>query len=156
MKKSFIIFNLILMTFMISGCGCSKDKKEVTCKKNIEFDTYNYYAEYIIKYDSNGKLIDYTRNEKMESDDENLLQHALEYKNYIYSGLNEIEGYTFEGNIDDKKLLTKLNIDFLNIDTDELLEIGLEYEPYYNEEKKQFNITETLNDLKENDFECTE
>ncbi len=157
MKKVFITFSLLALTFLISGCGCSKKNlKTVTCNKNIKFDTHDYYVEYIISYNSDDKLIDYVRNEKFESDDEELLRSTLEYKNDIYSELNEIDGYTFDGNFENNVLTTKINIDFSNIDEEKLLEVAPTYQTYYNDEKKQFDINNTLNDLKTNNFECTE
>jgi len=140
MKKKLIIFNLILTTLLISGCGCSKKEETVVCKKSINFDTHDYNVKYVISYDSNNKMINYERDEEFDSDDSDLLTSTLEYKKELYSDLVELDGYEFDGVVENNKLTTKLTINFDIISSEKLFEIDSTYKVYYDTEKEQFDI----------------
>lgn len=147
MKKVFITFSLLVLTFLISGCGCSKKNlKTVTCKMEKE-STYNFTSDYTIKYnEKNEQIIFYEENVAIDSKDESIDLNSLkEYFEKNYAQLNELENFNFSTNVENNILTINISINYEKIDKDKLLEIDQSYGNYI--ENDIFNYKKFLNEL---------
>lgn len=157
MKKSFIIFSLILMTFMISGCGCSKDKKEdiktVTCKLHEIYNNYTVDAEYTINYNSNDdSVIKIVEKADFKSDDSDTLTLIKQINDLDYKNYSDLNGGMYSTSIENDNLNLYLELDFKQINIDDFTSLYSSNQYYVVDGK--INLEKCITKFEKNNFEC--
>lgn len=131
MKKIIITVNLVLLSLLISGCGCSKKEEEkmenYQCSHKATNDDYIYEVKYDFEADSSGNLIKYKRTEKYTSDNNEVLNNMQSYKQQYFEKFNGIDELEYSDNLSNNELNVELTINFSKIDKEKILEV----EPFY-------------------------
>ena len=155
MKKVFITFSLLVLTFLISGCGCSKKNlKTVTCKMEKEFDEYNYSAEIVIIYDTDSnELISIDEKETTMSSDSTFLNNVKKFDESEYSLYFDVNNTSYSISLDNDKLIRKFYVDYSKVNTEKLLEMDSKQGVFFDENNKT-NINNALDYYNENGNEC--
>ena len=154
MKKSFIIFSLILMTFMISGCGCSKDKKEdiktVTCKLNEEENSYRIDSTITIKYDSKeNEVFSLEENSILTSENEEIRKNFITINDNVYSNY----GKYYSSLMNEENAQMKISLDFSEISVDKFIEFDEFNSDFLTDDKIDFEkMLEYYSEF--NNYEC--
>lgn len=150
MKKILIAVNLILVTLIVSGCGCSKKEKVLECSSNRE----NYAISLYFKADSNNKITYFEKKEQISNYNPDLLEN---YKNnliFLKNWDDSIDFYDYEYEINDDVISTDLKIDFSKVNHDDLLSAPGLYSKYYDYEKKYFDLNKAIEIYKsDSDYE---
>lgn len=137
MKKVFITFSLLALTFLISGCGCSKKNlKTVTCKMEKEFDEYRIDSTINIEYDEKKEeMLLFEEQSFLTSD----IQEVREKFKNVNDDVYKSYGNYYESFIEDNKAYMNIKIDFNKITVDEFLKLDSINSDYISDGKIDYN-----------------
>lgn len=124
MKKVFITFSLLVLTFLISGCGCSKKNlKTVTCKMEKSDSNYKIDSTINIEYDANTnttmKIVEKTN---VELDDETNLNATKNINDVNYSVYANMKYANYTSEIVDNRLKIDFDIDLSKVNIEDFIE----------------------------------
>ena len=153
MKKIIIVLNLVLLSLIVSGCGCSKkEEKTIVCKMSKTFDNYSFEAEYILKYFEDESVKQVIEQATFNSNDSETLEsiktlNASEYGNY-----SELKWSKYDANIDGDNLKIYLEINFDKMNMEDFISV-YDSNLYYVVDGK-INYKKYIEEYEKDGFDC--
>lgn len=122
MKKRILLVALLVVALGITGCG-KEEVKELNCTRTATItEGTNVDLSYNIKY--KGDYVEVVKTEeKVTSDDKNVLETYKTTIEKTYSPYKDVEHYDYSVDISGNTLISKTTIDYTKIDTNKMIEI---------------------------------
>ncbi len=118
--KKIVTLSLLLVVFLITGCG---KEKYITCNINLKNDVEDYTQNSVYKiYYKNNYVTRIEKNDVYKSEEKSTLDYFNEYKNLEYSNLNDLYGgysYNIEYINDSINISSVINIE--NVDLKKMI-----------------------------------
>jgi len=122
MKKSFILFSIIVVILMLSGCINKDEVKTMKCSRTLTQDSVKMTLNYEVDY--KGDYVQTVHSvEKIKSSDKSILNSYKKQLESFYSSYKNIEYYSSNVVINGDELVSTVDINYAKIDTDKMIEV---------------------------------
>ena len=136
MKKTLKIFLILVISFSLSGCGCSSKKEKTECSMESNQKEYKLETNYKI-FSKNNIVTSLESKTIITSDNSEKLKTFEKNLSSQYNALKKIYGgYNYSIKVKDNKLVATISIDYSKYDMKKFVTNNIAMKEYVNEKNQ--------------------